>query len=307
MTRDLGFNISNSRANAASDCALAASLGATGVRVSQEEGWGSPADLLGPYRKACDDHGLWLMQCCQPIGHVQPRTQKRLDEYGAFTAESSTIADYTSADNEWNGYGSNETPDPVACAQTMLACLGWRDSHAPGRMLMTGSICPASGPLGARYVEPLLFVTTMFDAEPSILDARHLLHDWHGYCDSRYPATTRATWNTADRTGALQAQLKKRHHGREKVSWSEFGSATGPPGWVQRVDEPTQALRFDQYIEEMVALEGRGVRFGPSAWYQLRDRKPQSSTDWPACCGMVRLDGSLKPVAARFTAAVKGA
>lgn len=292
----VAFNISNSPANAARDCAAVAKLGGDGVRVSLEEGWGTPSAMLGPYRRACDDNGLWLMECAQPTGHLIPRTQKRLDGYGVFCGECASIADYTSSANEFNGYGCNETPDPKATAQMVLAVI----AHAPkGRQLLTPSVQPASGGLGSRYVEPLLWMLTMLDVDHSILTSGMWI-DWHGYCDGRYNPNTAQTWNTAYRTRLLAKKLAHRGFPNQIVTWSECGTATGPSGWAQRVSESDQALRLTQLIAERTSQEAAGVHHGPTVLYDLRDYHAANDSDWPACAGAYRLDGTAKAEAATF-------
>lgn len=305
MTFDLGVNITLDPKLAARDCAAVAKIAGPGtwVRTSQEPPWGSVTARLGPFRKACDDNGLKLMQCAQTIGHKQPRHQADLDDYAEFVAECAAMADATSGGNEINGFGSNETPDPVAAAATFVAVVETRDRLAPRRQLMTPSMCPAGGPIGSSYVEPLLFFSKMVEAERSILAAKKLWLDWHGYCDGRYNPNYVATWNTVHRTRDLHAYVAGLGFPDLHVSWSEMGTQTGPPGWAQRVDEATQALRFNQQLLEARAQRKAGGKFAPLVWYTIRDSQPNGPTDWPACAGLLRLDGSERPVAAAFRTA----
>lgn len=294
-------NISNSPSQAAADCAAVAKLGGRGVRISIEQGWGDLSKLLAPYRAACNDHGLILMECDQPVGHVQPRSQKDQDAYGEHVAEACSICDQVSADNEWNGYGANEIPNPKACADTMLACIEARDRLAPGRTLLSGSTCPAGGKLGDQYVEPITFVRALLTAQPTIVRARNFQWDWHAYCDGRYVPSTPQTWDQCWNTRNLQKLLASFGAPDMKIVWSEFGTQTGPAGWVQKVSPATQALRLEQQIIEQRAQQRDGVHHGATVWYQLRDRNPASSSDWTACAGLLDLHGNPKPVAAAFT------
>lgn len=299
---ELGFNITNEPTKCAADIALAASLGATWVRTSQEQSWGAPSTRLGPYRKACDDHGLKLWNTDQSNGHKVVTAQKDLDAWGNNVAEYAAIADCTGMGNEDNGYGSNDKiPNPKARAQMALAAIEWRDKLSPGRKLATPELCPAAGNLNSTYIEPLLFFTNFINADPTILDAKALWIGWHGYCDGRYPASTNATWNTCHRMRDLDVFLKSK--GKHKIICStEWGAQTGPSSWAQKVTPQVQAQRFNDYIQEYKSQEATGIKHGPMIWYQLRDTSP---SDWTTFAGMVDIHGNPKPVAAQFTAAAK--
>lgn len=300
MSFSLGVNITLDPKRAAVDCALAKSLGAHWVRTSQEPPWGSVDDRLGPFRKACDDNGLLLMQVIQPAGHRQPRTQADLDAWGEVGAENAVMADAMSGGNEVNGYGSNELPDPAAAATAFLAVVEARDKLARGRRLMTPSMCPASGPIGSGYVEPLLFLEKMFAAQPALLQSAKTWIDWHGYCDGRYDPSTAETWNMCWRTRALAADLVTLGSRDLHISWSEFGTATGPSGFSARVSEAVQALRLQQQLNEARSQRKAGVEFGPLIVYRLRDSTPADLSDWPSQAGLVRVDGSTKPAGQVF-------
>lgn len=293
----LGANISLTPSSAAADCAVLAGLGGVVVRTSQEQGWGSVASRLGPYRKACDDHGLELFQTCQPAGHVVPKTQAGLDAWGDFVAECASIADRTSGGNEVNGYGSNETPNPAGQAEMFVAALEAVERAGLRVRMATPSLCPASGKLGASYVEPLLFFDAMVAAQPSML--RHGVEvDWHGYAAFDRPPGTPATWNTCWRTRALHKDLVVLGHAATRITWSEFGQ---PSGNYAGCTPGKQALVFDQYLVEAgLQTVQDGVRHAELIWYQLRDR---TGAEWTDRCGLVDVHGANKPVATRFAAA----
>lgn len=297
----LGVNITLDPNRAAVDCAAAAKLGAKVVRTSQEQGWGSVDARLGPFRKACDDNGLELMQCAQTAGHVQPTSQHDLDAYGEFVAECAEMADQTSSGNEINGFGSRERPDPRKAAVTTAAVIDARDRLAPKRVLLMPSMCPASGPIGSTYVEPLVFLSAMVAAEPRI--ARAMRVDWHGYCDGRYDPSTRQTWNQCWRTRAVQQWLATIGSPHRRIIWSEWGTATGPAGWPQRISTATQVLRFNQQIAEAHSQVDAGVHLTDLVWYCLRDRNAVGPDDWPAFAGLLDIRGNEKPVAGAFRAA----
>lgn len=302
----LGVNIANSASQAGADCALAASLGASWVRVSIEQSNGHAIADLTAIAKAAHDHGLKLFQTCQPIGHVQPRTQLAIDTYATHVAAASTIADATGRDNESNGYGSNETPDPVACAVSMLACIEARDAAAhgrDGRILVTDELEPASGAVGERTVAPITFLSAYLKAEPAIARVRKVWIGWHGYGGFGHPAGEVADWNTCYRARDAQALLRNVYGVNPTLASTEFGSPTGPPGFAQARTPAQQAGDVDSYRAEWLSQrKARAVRHGPWIWYCLRDRTPSDSKDWPAAAGLVDVHGNPKPAAARFTA-----
>jgi hypothetical protein len=301
----LGVNATLDPKSAEADAVLIAKLGGVNMRTSQEQPWGSVLSRLGPFATSACNHGLELFQTCQPTGHVVPKTQAGMDAWGLFVAECAVEnpCGRTSLGNEINGFGSKETPNPRGQAEMILAAAAACAKHAPDARLVTPSMCPASGPLGASYVEPLLFFDAMVAAEPSILAIPHLVVDWHGYCGFGYPAGTPATWNQCYRTRALHADLVKLGYPNMRIAWSEFGE---PSGSNVGVSLAVQAQRFDQYIVEAGLQESQaGVRHNELIWYCLRDRAPANSSDWPAWCGLVDRNGNPKPVAARFTAAAK--
>lgn len=294
----LGANVSNSPGSAAADCALLASLGGIVARTSQEQGWGTVQARLGPYRKACDDHGLELFQTCQPAGHIVPKTQAGMDAWGEFVAECASVADRTSGGNEVNGFGSNETPDPAGQAEMFLAAIEAVAKAGIKRRVALPSMCPASGKLGASYVEPLLFFDAMIAAEPSILRAG-VEADWHGYGSFTQPPGTVASWNTCWRTRALDADLAVLGHPKTKICWSEFGE---PSGNYAGTSATMQAQYFDLYLAEAAAQQQIGVALNELIWYQLRNT---AATDWTGKAGLVDMAGQPMPVAARFSAAAK--
>lgn len=295
----LGANISNDPAQAAADCALLASLGGVVVRTSQEQSGAGPAAQLGPYRKACDDHGLELFQTCQPVGHVVPKTQAGLDAFGMNVAESASIADRTSSGNEVNGFGSDEIPNPKGQSEMMLAAIEATAKYAPGRRLATPSMCPAAGALGSAYVDPLIFFDAMVAAEPKILHGG-IEVDWHGYSSFTQPPGTPATWNTCYRTRALHTDLVKLGHPKMKISWSEFAE---PSGGTAGVSPTQQSEYFDLYLAEAASQRAAGVVLGELIWYQLRDQARPVPGNWTNFAGLVDTGGRPKPVAARFTIA----
>jgi hypothetical protein len=308
----LGVNISSGPSQAGADCALAKSLDAQWVRVSVEQSNGNAIADLTAIVKAAHDHGLLVLQTCQPIGHKQPRSQVEIDSYATHVAACSTIADATGRDNESNGYGSNETPDPKACAASMVACIETRNAHAKGRVLVTDELCPGDKPvgtpLGGGYVAPLAFFKAMVAAQPSMLHAPHLWVGWHGYEGFGYPANDPADWNTCYAQRTLDAYIVSVVGKHLPITSTEFGSPTGPPGFGQARTYAQQADDFDGYISEARAQHKAGVQHGPWIWYTLRDRATSDKNDWSAACGLVDVHGTPKPIAARFTAAAsKGA
>lgn len=300
----LGVNITLTPGQAAADVAAAAALGAKVVRTSQEQGWGDIATLLGPYRKACDDHGILLFETDQPHGHVQPRSQADIDAYAAHVAEAASIADYTSSGNEINGYGSNETPDPHAAAAAWIACVEARAKLAPHRWLYTPSMEPGSGPLGKSPVEPLLFLETMLTAAPATLKHhRQIGVDWHAYCDGRTDPSSPQVWNQCWRTRAVAEMLAGLSDQAHPIAWSEWGTATGPSGNVQAITAAEQAVRFVEQLHEARAQMRSGVHHGPGIWYQLRDGTPTNDRDWTSACGLLDVHGARKPVGTAFAVA----
>lgn len=292
----LGANISNSSSHAEADCALLASIGGRVARVSIE-GSGA-ASTLAIYKKACDNHGLELLQCAQTPGHVVPRSQKDMDAYAMDVAHQSTVANRTSTGNEVNGFGSNETPNPKGQADIILACAAAVAKYAPGSRLATPSLCPAAGPLGSSYVAPLLFFDAMVNAQPSILRVPKIEVEWHGYGPFNMPIDTEQTWNTAWRTLALDQDLATMGFPNMRINWSEFGEPVGNGGG----DAAYQAAQFDGYIGLIDKLRAGGVNFRELVWYQLRD---DGQSGWPGTCGLFDIRGNAKPIVAHFTAAAK--
>jgi hypothetical protein len=313
----LGVNISLDPRQAGADCALAASLGAKWVRTSQEFTWDNERWMprLQAFRTAASNHGLLLWQTCQGVparfslsgraGHCVTTSQSGLDWWGNQCAAAAKIADATSLGNENNGYGSDDVlPNAPALADMCLAAVEHRNKLAAGRVLCTPELCPAGGGLHDKYVEPLLFFRAMIGHAPTLLDATKLWIGWHGYCDARWPAGTKADWNQAWRLRALDAYLDSIGHAGKLICSPEFGAATGPSSWSAHVTPAVQAQRFDDYWAEFTNQIAAGVKHGPMIWYSLRDYTPTSSNDWPAYCGLVDIHGRAKPVAARFRAAV---
>lgn len=301
---ELGVNISIDPNQAAADVVLAASIGAKWVRTSQEQTWGT--SRLTIFRQVCDDHGIKLWNTNQSVNHKIVTSQSDLDAWGESCAAYAAIADCTGIGNEDNGFGSNDIhPDPVARAEMTLAAIEWRDKLSPGRQLCTPELCPAGGTDPTdTYIEPLLYFQTYIHAQPSILKAKKLWIGWHPYCDARYPANTAQTWNTAYRMRALRQYLDSLGSvGNKKICGTEFGAATGPLSFAQKVDPNTQAQRFDDYISEFRSQAKMGSKMGPFMWYQLRDTTPN---DWTTYCGLFDIHGQAKPIAARFALAAKG-
>jgi len=299
---DLGSNISNTPSKAEADVALLASIGGRVARISQEQGWGSPSTLIGPYQRACAAHNVVLFQCCQAIGHVVPKDQAGMDAFGSYCAESSIAAGpkgRTSSGNEVNGFGSNQTPDPHGQATMLLAAAEAIAKANPGARIATPSLCPASGKLGSSYVEPLLFFDAMIAAEPSILAIPNLEIDWHGYGPFGLPVNTEPfTWNTAYRTLALDDDLAKMGHANMKITWSEHGEPVGNGG----KDAAFQAQQFDNYLALLSSPAFAHVNMHELVWYTLRD---DGSSGWPGTCGLFDIHGAAKPIVAHFTAASK--
>lgn len=296
----LGVNITLTPANAAADVAAAAALGAKVVRTSQEQGWGEISTLLGPYRKACDDHGIQLFETVQAKGHVQPRSQRDLDAYGQLCAEAAAIADWTSTGNEINGFGSNELPDPKAAAACWTACVEARDKLAPHRWLYTPSMEPGGEPIGKTPVEPLTFLQAMLIRAQPTLSRPHIGVDWHGYDDGRHDPAGHDFWNQCWRTRAVQAWLASVGEPELPIAWSEWGTATGPSGNVQAISPAMQVQRFTEQLHEAHQQTKAGVHHGPVIWYQLRDRTPSNDRDWTACCGLLDVHGARNPVGTAF-------
>lgn len=305
----LGTNIASDPRSAPADCGLAQILGAKWIRVSIEQSNPNAIADLTAIVAAAHAHGLLVLQTCQPIGHVQPKTQLQIDTYSTFVAACSTIADATGRDNENNGYGSNETPDPKTSADSMISVIETRDKHARGRLLVTDELCPAAGEVGSSYVEPLTFFKAMIAAQPKILQAPHLWLGWHGYCDFRYHADEEPyTWDTCWMQRELDTFVRSVNNGSGRpIVSSEFGASTAPAAFAQCVSPAAQADDFDAYMRERRSQHKAGVAHGaaPWIWYTLRDRTPANSSDWPAGCGLVDLHGESKPIASRFSAAAR--
>lgn len=312
---EYGVNISptSDTATIQRDVADAAALGAGWVRTSIEQPNRNAQAVLTTCRAACDAHGMKLWNTCQPTNHLQPVTQAELDAYGGFTAMSASICDATGTDNEINGYGQNpqRPPDPAVAAVAVLAQIQWRDKLAPGRILVTPEMCPGSGalpPKTGEYVEPLLFITQMFDHEPQILRSKHLWCGWHGYCDFRYAAWSDKAnfpWNTCRRQRALQIELKARGKTHMVIADGEYGAATGPAGFYQTISAVDQAQRVRDYDTERRLQVALGIHSGPWIWYCIRDRTPQGPSDWAAFCGLYDIHGNKKPAADAFAAVAK--
>lgn len=305
------------------DCVLAKALGATWVRTSQEYTWDNEhwQPRLQQHADIAHAHGLLLWQTAQGMpsrfaksgktGHYVTTSQAGLDWWGVQCAVAAAIADACGLGNENNGYGSNDVhPEPQALADMCLSAVEHRDKDAPGRRLCTPEFCPAGGTRIGQdgkwdtYIEPLLFFQTMIEHAPTLLDASKLWIGWHGYCDVRYAISTPQVWNQAWRMRALNAYLVSIGHPGKTICSPEFGGATGPANWAQRVTPDRQAAAFDEYWAEFKSQVAAGVRHGPMILYYVRDYKPNPAyPDWPAYCGLVDINGRSKPIAARFKAA----
>lgn len=306
MTPPLGVNITLDPSLAEADCALAASLGAKWVRTSQEQDWGSAASRLGPFRTACDAHGLKLWNTCQPTGHLSVTHPRKVAAFAAYVVGCTAYCDATGTGNESNGFGvaASQAPNPYAYAKMLKACIALRDTDAPGKVLITPELCPGSGTLPARkgdYVEPLTYLKAMEAAVPGLLSAEKLWIGWHPYCDPHYDSGTPQAWNTCYRERALSAWVETAVGHTRRIAGGEFGTPTGPPGDPKAVDQATQALRFDQYIAEFDDQEAEGVHHAPHLWYALRDKA--HPTSWADACGLVTSDGTPKTIASHFASA----
>lgn len=291
----LGANISNDGRNAERDVALLASIGGRVARISLEDA-SNPTAAIAPYVKACDAHGVELYQCSQTPGHVVPKSQKAMDAYASDVAEYASFARRTSTGNEVSGFGSNETPNPRGQAEILLAAADAVAKFCPGRRLASPSTCPGSGKVGQQYVEPLLFMDALFQAEPTVLAIPNLEMDWHGYgpfgqlVDA--PESLK-TWNTAYRTAAFADDLSRLGYPKMRISWSEYGEPVGNGG----KDAAFQAQQFDHYLALLASPAFAHVNMGELCWYLLRD---DGQSGWPGTCGLFDIHGNEKPVVARF-------
>lgn len=301
----LGVNISNDPAQASTDCALAQSLGAKWIRVSIEQSNSHAIADLTTIAAAATDHGLLVFQTCQPIGHVQPKTQQQQDAYASHVVECASLVRACGRDNETNGYGSNEIPNAAACAASMVACIEARNRSLPHGILVTDELCPGSKPLGQYYTEPLTFFDAMVKSQPTILHAAHLWIGWHGYGGFGHDPGEVAAWNTCYKQRALDQYIVGKVGAHMIIASSEFGQPTAPPTYPGVVDPTGQAKIFDQYMREMRSQRLAGVHHGPWIWYRLRDSTPVKASDWPAGCGLIDVHGQQKPAALRFTAAAR--
>lgn len=307
---DLGVNITLDPAEAAADCALAASFGFKWVRTSQEMQWGGGTDgayalgALATFAAACTANGLKLLQCCQGMpasfarggvgGHYGPKDQASADKWGAWFAQCALITNSTggatSCLNEPDGFGWGTTPSVTDCAILHTAALEARDRDAPGTVFVTGEMAPGSSP------EPLKFLKQIAAAAPSILTDEKVWFGWHPYVDPRYDADYNAVWNTCHRMRGLHAWKRKK-----KIMAGEWSVANGPPGNPRALTpEGVAAYVAFNYLPTFDRMEADGLRFGPLLWYSLRDAPAPSS--WADYCGVVDVAGVAKPVAAVFSA-----
>lgn len=309
MLRYVNINPFNNGDHAEADCALAAGLGFDGVRISEEFGWSNWEASLDVFNAAAKNHGLKIIQTCQPINHSLPRTSKDISAYAekvAICASKSEVK-FIGVGNENNGFGINDNWDPSLSADVTLACLqacaNLGSGVMSGKFVVTPEVCPGSGlpknKVWPAYSEPLSWFTAMLYAQPGILTMPHVAIGWHPYDDPHYPADTNQAWNTCYK--ALQADemifsLLGRHL---PFVFGEYGTAIKRDGLKTPQAVTTEAEQTAAYLDYDRAFKSfskQGMKIRAAAWYTLQDVTMGDTNDWASCTGLLALNGDERDI-----------
>jgi hypothetical protein len=306
MTQPLGVNIRINPRYADADCDLAAQLGFTWVRTSQEMTFnqqGLPG--LQMVVDAATKHGLKVLQCCQGMpadlakggqaGHYGAKDQQSAATWGVWFARCAQIVapngGACSCTNEPDGFGWDTTPNAADLALLHKWALEARDLYAPGTTFVTGEMCPSSNP------DPLQFLEDVVTICPEIMTDDHVWIGWHPYTDPRYPADVDQPWNTNHKMRAVHQFCVDQSKPNKKIMAGEWGLADGPASWPQKLAPAALATYVEnQYLPSFDSMAADGVKFAALAWYTLRDGSAGDGS-WADHCGLVKKNGKLKPVA----------
>jgi len=308
----MGFSVGSTVSTATLD--KIAAIGFGWVRVSHEMGWAGTIDALAKTVVEAHARGIKVLQSPQISGKKYNGGTAQLAEFGKFCADCVSVAkvDALSIGNEWNNlpfWGAPTSLDPAntsrvipqwaPATQAQFASFGASEARRinPNIPIATPGMSPQSSVLN-----PYQWWPAFFDAgKTNMTAAKFTAVDVHPYVWPEDPSTNPYQWNPGLQIPDISKAAQAR--GMTGEIWAgEIGAPGYPAGTTiptirgYKLDEARQVICYDGYFKVIRAHEAAGINYRNIMWVTVQDGMSVSTPGPEAYFGVLRADGTKKPV-----------